>query len=152
MAIARFLDRMCRALRTSGLWLRYIALQNLIPWIAPPCPPPWRNPRKRRDQILPSGNLGEGGEGGKPPPKLISRPLLSLSDSDLPDPREGVRSRSNAKFDGGITKVFFLLPLLRRRRQPIRVGLKCIISACVRDSEWKEVLWFNKGHFRLKCT
>ena len=34
-------------------------LQNLIPsfpWIAPPGPPPWRNPRKGRDQILPSGN------------------------------------------------------------------------------------------------
>ena len=44
----------------SGLWLRYAALQNLIPshpWIAPPRPPPWRNPRKVRDQILPSGNL-----------------------------------------------------------------------------------------------
>ena len=36
-------------------------LQNLIPsfpWIATPRPPPWRNPRKGRDQILPSGNLG----------------------------------------------------------------------------------------------
>ena len=43
----------------SGLWLRYAKLQNLIPsfpWIAPPRPPPWRNPRKGRDQILPSGN------------------------------------------------------------------------------------------------
>ena len=60
MAIARFLDRMCLALRASGLWLRYATLQNLIPsfpWIAPPHPPPWRNPRKGRDQILPSGNL-----------------------------------------------------------------------------------------------
>ena len=60
MAIAGFLDRMCLALRASGLWLRYAALQNLIPsfpWIAPPRPPPWRNPRKGRDQILPSGNL-----------------------------------------------------------------------------------------------
>ena len=60
MAIARFLDRMCLALRASGLWLRYAALQNLIPsfpWIAPPRPPPWHNPRKGRDQILPSGNL-----------------------------------------------------------------------------------------------
>ena len=28
--------------------------------LAPPCPPPWRNPRKGRDQILPSGNLGTG--------------------------------------------------------------------------------------------
>ena len=27
-----------------------------FPWIAPPHPPPWRNPRKGRDQILPSGN------------------------------------------------------------------------------------------------
>ena len=30
-------------------------LQNVIPsfpWIAPPHPPPWRNPRKGRDQIL----------------------------------------------------------------------------------------------------
>ena len=52
---------MCLALRASGLWLRYATLQNLIPsfpWIAPPWPPPWRNPRKGRDQILPSGNLG----------------------------------------------------------------------------------------------
>ena len=60
MAIARFLDRMCLALQDSGLWLRYATLQNLIPsfpWIAPPHPPPWHNPRKGRDQILPSGNL-----------------------------------------------------------------------------------------------
>ena len=49
------------ALRASGLWLRYATLQNLIPsypWIAPPRPPPWRNPRKGRDKILPSGNHG----------------------------------------------------------------------------------------------
>ena len=61
MAIARFLDRRCLALRASGLWLRDATLQNLIPsfpWIAaPPRPPPWRNPRKERDKILPSGNL-----------------------------------------------------------------------------------------------
>ena len=60
MAIARFLDRMCLALRASGLWLRCATLQNLIPsfpWIAPPRPPPRRNPRKGRDQILPSSNL-----------------------------------------------------------------------------------------------
>ena len=59
MAIARFLDSMCLALRACGLWLRYATLQNLIPsfpWIAPPRPPPWHNPRKGRDQILPSGN------------------------------------------------------------------------------------------------
>ena len=33
--------------------------RNLIPsfpWIAPPRPPPWPNPRKGRDRILPSGN------------------------------------------------------------------------------------------------
>ena len=61
MAIVRFLDCLCMALRASGLWLRYAALLNLIPsfpWIAPPPPPPWRNPRKGRDQILPSGNFG----------------------------------------------------------------------------------------------
>ena len=55
---------MCLALRASGLLLRYATLQNLIPslpWIAPPCPPPWRNPRKGRDQILPSGNLANRG-------------------------------------------------------------------------------------------
>ena len=53
---------MCLALRASGLWLRYATLQNLIPsfpWITPLTrPPPWRNLRKGRDQILPSGNLG----------------------------------------------------------------------------------------------
>ena len=46
----------------DGLWLRYATLQNLIPsfpWIAPPRPPPWRNPKKGRDQILPSGNIGD---------------------------------------------------------------------------------------------
>ena len=55
-----FQNSMCLALRASGLWLRYATLQNLIPsfpWIAPPRPPPWRNPRKGRDQILQSGNL-----------------------------------------------------------------------------------------------
>ena len=39
----------------EGLWLCYATLQNLIPsfpWNAPPRPPPWRNPRKGRDQIL----------------------------------------------------------------------------------------------------
>ena len=44
----------------SGLWLRYAMLQNLIPSfprVAPPHPPPWRNPRKGWDQTLPSGNL-----------------------------------------------------------------------------------------------
>ena len=47
-------------------------LQNLIlsiPWILPLCSPPQRDPRKGRDQILPSGNLEEGvrkwGEGGR---------------------------------------------------------------------------------------
>ena len=63
MAIARFLDRMCMALRASGLWLRYATLQNLIPsfpWIAPQRPPPWHNQRKGRDKILPSGNTGQG--------------------------------------------------------------------------------------------
>ena len=35
---SQILDRMCLALRASGLWLRYTTLQNLIPsfpWIAP---------------------------------------------------------------------------------------------------------------------
>ena len=67
MAIARFLDRMCLALRSSGLWLCYATLQNLIPsfpWIAPPRPPPWRS-KERRDQILPSDNLGESGDKGE---------------------------------------------------------------------------------------
>ena len=62
MAIVRFLDRMCLALLASGLWFHYATLQNLIPsfpWIAPPRPPPWRNPRKGRDQILPSGNTDQ---------------------------------------------------------------------------------------------
>ena len=72
MAIVRFLDGMCLSLLPSVLWLCYSALQNLIPsfpWIAPPCPPPWHNPRKGRDQILPSGNIvlrvtcGMGGMG-----------------------------------------------------------------------------------------
>ena len=61
MAIAKFLDRRRFALRASGLWLHYAALQNVIPsfrWIWHPRPTPWHNPRKGRDQILPSGNTG----------------------------------------------------------------------------------------------
>ena len=57
---------MCCALWASGLWLRYATLQNLIPsfqWIAPPRPSTWRNPRKGRDPILPSGNLDRDCEG-----------------------------------------------------------------------------------------
>ena len=44
----------------EGLWLSYAMQQNLIPsfhWIAPSCHPPWHNPRKGRDPMLPSGNL-----------------------------------------------------------------------------------------------
>ena len=51
---------MCLALRATGLWLGYAMLQNLIPsfpWIAPQRPPPWRNPWKGSDQLLPSGIL-----------------------------------------------------------------------------------------------
>ena len=57
MALAGFLNRMCLALGFPDYG--YAALQHLIPsfpWIAPPRPPPWSNPRKGRDQILPSGN------------------------------------------------------------------------------------------------
>ena len=49
MAIAKILDRMCLALRASGLWLRYAMLQNLIPsfpWIAPGWRASGRNERK----------------------------------------------------------------------------------------------------------
>ena len=63
MAIGRFLESY--VFGPSGFWtmapLRYATLQNWIPsfpWIAPPRPPPWRNPRKGRDPILPSGNHG----------------------------------------------------------------------------------------------
>ena len=63
MAIATFLDCRCLALWDSRLWVCYATLQNLIPsfpWIVPPPrSPPWRNPRKGRDQILSSGNLGQ---------------------------------------------------------------------------------------------
>ena len=61
---SQILNPMCLALRASGLWLRYATLQNLIPsfpWISPLRPTPWRNPRKGRDQILPSGNPGSSG-------------------------------------------------------------------------------------------
>ena len=41
------------------LWLGYSALQNLIPSFPCIVRPPWRNPRKGREQILPSGNLAQ---------------------------------------------------------------------------------------------
>ena len=61
MAIARFLDRMCLALRASGLWLRYAMLQNRIssfPFLGLRQGGGCGSARKGRDQILPSGNLG----------------------------------------------------------------------------------------------
>ena len=60
MAITWFLYWMYLAFGLEGLRLRYATLQNLIPsfpWIVPLRPPPRCNPRKGRDQILPSGNL-----------------------------------------------------------------------------------------------
>ena len=50
----------------SGFWtmalLRYAAKfdPSLSLDCAPPPPPPWHNPRKGRDQILPSGYRGRG--------------------------------------------------------------------------------------------
>ena len=50
----------------SGFWtmapLRYAAKFAVA--IAPPRPSPWHNPRKGRDQILPSGNLAQEGRDG----------------------------------------------------------------------------------------
>ena len=52
---------MCLALRASGLWLRYAT--KFHPFLSLDCAPtPWRNPRKGRDQILPSGNLAPRGK------------------------------------------------------------------------------------------
>ena len=81
MAIAIFLDHMCLALRASGRWLRYATLQNLMPsfpWIAPGWRAWGRNPRKGRDQILPSGNLDCGirAEGpNRQKARLMCRPI-----------------------------------------------------------------------------
>ena len=72
MAIARFLDRMCLALRASKLWLRYAVLQRLIPsfpWIAPGWRAWRRNPRKGRDHMLPSCNTGRERERERKPIK-----------------------------------------------------------------------------------
>ena len=69
MAIARFLDSMCLALRASGLWLRYATLQNFL----------------SLDQILPSGNIDS--------PRKIKSPFImhpSLSLSPLPFQTEHV--------------------------------------------------------------
>ena len=74
----------------EGLWLRYATLQNWIPsfpWIAPPRPPPWRNPRKGRDQILPSGSLSDAmamGISGKVPGKKHPPPLQTHWEIQLP--------------------------------------------------------------------
>ena len=82
MAIAKFLGRMCWPF---GL-LDYgsATLQNLIPsspWIVPPRPPPWRNPRNGRHQILPCGNLGEGtGKEGRGLTKRERRMMRATDD------------------------------------------------------------------------
>ena len=100
MAMARFFDRMCLALRASELWLCYAALQNLIPsfpWIAPPRPPPWRHPRKGRDQILPSGkpwpgpgrgNGGNGNESGNENVDVAAAAVTAAEDEERERERE----------------------------------------------------------------
>ena len=62
MAVAIFLEShvFCPSGFSTMALLRYAA--KFYPFLSldcpPPRPPPWRNPRKGRDQILPSGNLG----------------------------------------------------------------------------------------------
>ena len=67
-AIARFLESY--VFGPSGFWtmapLRYDAKFDPFPSLD--CahrPPPWRNPRRGRDQLLPSGNLEEEGTGNE---------------------------------------------------------------------------------------
>ena len=67
MAIAIFLDRMCLALRASGLWLRYAV--KFDPFLSLDCA---SVEGVGRNQILPSGNLVDNGNseadlGGKGP-------------------------------------------------------------------------------------
>ena len=72
----------------EGLWLRYATLQNLIPsfsWIVPPRPPPWHDPRKGRDQILPSGNLVRGGAKERTNEERNERAREQLADNDSLD-------------------------------------------------------------------
>ena len=60
MAIAGFLKSY--TFGPLGFWtmalLRYTAKFDFLSLNCAPCPPPWRNPRKERGQILLSGNLG----------------------------------------------------------------------------------------------
>ena len=55
--------------------------QNLIPSF--PRPPPWRNPRKGRDQILPSGNHDGRGRNSKSSPCPSEASIITAS----PPPR-----------------------------------------------------------------
>ena len=69
VTIARFLDRMCLALRAAGLWLRYATLQNLIPsfpWIAPPTPSTLAQSKERKGSNFAIWQPwhGRGGRGG----------------------------------------------------------------------------------------
>ena len=63
MVIARFKDCRVWPFGLEGLWLRYAPLRyaaKFDPFLSLDCapsPPHWRNPRKGRDQILPSGDL-----------------------------------------------------------------------------------------------
>ena len=117
MAIARFLDRMCLALRASGLWLRYATLQNLIPsfpWIAPPRPPPWRNPRKGRDLILPSGNPVQT---ALPPSPAFSSPssLLRIAEAD------GCNKVHSLSFCGPLARGYILYIVSSRQTSLLHV-------------------------------
>ena len=64
---------------------------KLVPFLSLDCaprPPPWRNPRKGRDQILPSGNLAPRitppSCGALPRPTLITNTKLATGVSALP--------------------------------------------------------------------
>ena len=60
MAIVRSLDCRRLALRAWRTMAQLCYAAKFDPFLSldcAPCPPPWRNPRKGRDKILPSGNL-----------------------------------------------------------------------------------------------
>ena len=65
-----------------------------------PFPPPWRNPRKGRDQILPSGNTDLTFVEGDCGPAPLVEPVLQRRDEAV---EQGRAERLHARLHGAVT-------------------------------------------------
>ena len=152
MAIARFLDRMCLALRASGLWLRYAALQNLIPsfpWIAPHALHPGAIRGKEGIKFCHLATSNEGGH--RRANNLLTRPRRNQTPSA--PPASSIYSIPDASTDKP-PDVSFNPPTYEEATTMGNVNWNPDTSAPDIPADkkyWSKVVWLRNQHFKNLC-